>query len=122
MTRNALTWLEPGEPTPLRIAANEPGLAGMRYDGLVARTPRDLPTAVDLLAGPEGRAEAFRAVLPRRAAVARTAAVWVHTGRLAPERAEAVVQPHERVQGAIPVHRQRLWPGDVARVSGVPVT
>lgn len=119
-----LAWLEAPPVVPLTWAATgAPGSAGIRYDGLMGATPEDALGAVDLLAGPEGRAAHLCGVLPAGGALARAAAVWVHTGRLRPGRTDVVVEPHRRVHAPhVVVHRQHLADGDVVRVAGVPTT
>ncbi len=121
---SALAWLEPPSATPMTSADPEaaPGYAGTCYDGLVGRVPQGSYLAIDLLAGPEGRAWALRTLIPDGAALARTTAVWVHTGRLCPRRAEVVVRAQRRVHSPVVVHRQRLTADDVVLVGTVPTT
>ncbi|HLT84029.1 MAG TPA: hypothetical protein VKZ83_07330 [Phototrophicaceae bacterium] len=119
----ALTWLDRPPPGPLTAAEDGvDSLAGLRHDGLVGPTPLGEHAAVDLLGSPEGRASLLREVLLPGSALARTTAVWVHTGRLYTRRAELVVPPDERVEGPAVVHRQYLGPGDVVPIGGVPTT
>lgn len=120
---SALTWLYPRPLLPVTSAHPEQvGIGGYVYDGLVAGTPEQTLAAVDLLAGPEGRALTLRAVLPPGAALARATAVWVHTGRLRPRRTEVVVAPSRRTHSRVVVHRQQLPTADVVTVGGVPTT
>lgn len=121
---NALDWLGAPPPAPLTwTSAGAPGTAGTRYDGLLGATPEGSLGAVDLLAGPEGRAAHLRGILPSGGALARAAAVWVHTGCVRPATADVVVEPHRRVHAPlVVVHRQHLAEGDVVRVAGVPTT
>ena len=120
---SALSWLEPPPPP---LLTREPGdgwvAAALRHDGLVGPTPTGDQAARDLLASPEGRARLLREVLVPGAALARTTAVWVHTGRHLSRRTELVVPPERRVEGGGLVHRQHLAPGDVALVGAVPTT
>jgi len=119
----ALAWLEPPSPTPVAaVLAARPGLGGERYDGLLVATPGGGLAPVDVLCGPAGRAWSLQGVVPPGAALARGTAVWVHTGRLCPERAEVVVEPGRRLHAIAVVHRQRLEAADVERLGGVPTT
>lgn len=120
---SALAWLDPPQPLPLtRAPAAVRELAGICHDGLVGPTPLGVHAAVDLLRWPEGRAGLLRDVLVPGSALAWTTALWVHTGRLLARRTHLVVAPDQRVEGTVVVHRQRLAPGDVAPVGGVPTT
>ncbi|WP_454083960.1 hypothetical protein [Georgenia sp. Marseille-Q6866] len=122
MTR-ALAWLEAPSLTPVAaVLAALPGLGGERYDGLLVATPGGGLAPVDVLSRPAGRAWSLRGVVPPGAALARSTAVWVHTGRLCPERAEVVVEPGRRLHAGAAVHRQRLEEGDVELLGGVPTT
>ncbi|QDB79365.1 hypothetical protein FE251_08270 [Georgenia wutianyii] len=120
---SALSWLDPAAPSPLTWGVGEGWeAAALRHDGLVGPTPTGAEAAVDLRASPAGRAGLLREALVPGSALARTTALWVHTGRLLALRTELVVPPERRVEGGGVVHRQHLAPGDVALVAGVPTT
>ncbi|PYG02089.1 hypothetical protein SAMN05216184_101558 [Georgenia satyanarayanai] len=119
----ALAWLEAPRPTPVAAVLPAPGgLAGERYDGLLVATPGGGLAPVDVLARPASRAWSLRDAVPAGAALSRIAAVWVHTGRLCPERVEVVVDPGRRLHAGAVVHRQQLEEADVVVLGGVPTT
>ncbi|WP_413449916.1 hypothetical protein AA0Y32_04475 [Georgenia phoenicis] len=120
---SALAWLAAPQLDPVAaVQPALPGRAGERYDGLLGRTPDGGLVPVDLLAGPEGRAGALRAAVPPGAALARCTAVWVHTGRLCPDRPDVVVGAGRRLHTTVVVHRQHLAVSDVVHLGGVPTT
>lgn len=132
---HALAWLEPPDLLPLvsvpvGAEALSGGTAGgypatpegVRYDGLVRHTPAAHLVAADLLLSPGARAASVRDAVPPGAALARQSALWVHTGRLRPERPAVVVPPSRRLHATAQVHRQRLVAGDITHLDGVRVT
>ena len=120
---SALAWLEAPPPTPAAaVLPTADGFAGERFDGLLVATPGGGLAPVDVLAGAAGRAGALRDAVPSGAALARCTAVWVHTGRLCPERAEVVVHPGRRLHAGAVVHRQLLEEGDIVLLGGVATT
>ncbi|WP_152191099.1 hypothetical protein [Georgenia satyanarayanai] len=122
MTR-ALAWLEPPRPTPVEaVLPVQARLSGERYDGLLVDTPGGGLAPADLLVSPAGRAWSLRGAVPPGAALARRSAVWVHTGRLGPERADVVIDPARRLHAGAVVHRQRVEEADVVVLGGVPTT
>lgn len=128
---SALAWLEPRAVAPLVAVVIGPGAApdeaaiahrGSIYDGLLGSTPAANLVATDLLDGADARARFLAPLVPPGAAVARQAAVWVHTGRLRPAQPAVLVPPHRRIHTGVRAHRQAIAPGDVVLVGAVEVT
>jgi hypothetical protein len=120
----ALDWLRPANPEPVLLAPREDRVVrGAVHDGLLAPAgPGDL-AAVDLLQDPAWRARSLAGVLVAGATLARSTAVWVHTGLHRPRVVEVLVPQGLRVHAPhLRVHTHHTVATDVVVLGGVPVT
>ena len=124
-----LDWLvAPPSPPPAGVRAADVGPVGWQVlvrDGVLQPVWGDLAAAAGRPAGPELRAAAVRPLVPPRAVLGRAGAVWVHTGGVAPDRFDVLVEPRVRRPSPHPArvpHECPLPPDDVVRLGEVRVT
>jgi len=98
---------------------------GQLRDGALHVVWGDVAAAAGLRLTPEVRVRSIADLVPDRAVIGRSTALWVHTGRHRPDRVEVLV--HRRTRPAAPnPHRVSaeadLPDADLTRVAGLRVT
>lgn len=118
----------PADPLPDLI---EPAAVGpvtfraLQRDGVTRLVWGELTVPRDIRATPAVRAAALGSLVPRRAAVGRASAVWVHTGLHEPRRVDVLVPPRRRRPDPHPdrvTHECALPPGDLVELAQIQVT
>lgn len=122
-TDRGIAWLEATGSEPLRhLAADAGGAPGVVQDGLAVEIWPGVLLARDVPPGPAERAAALASSIPPGSAVARQAAVWVHTGSFRPRHVDVVLLPGRARRRRTGVHVEALAEAEVTRLGGVPVT
>jgi hypothetical protein len=126
---SALDWLRPRPAVvPDGVRAEDVGATAWQVllrDGTLRPVWGAVATSADRPPTAAVRAAALRPLVPPRAVVGRTAAVWVHTGGPLPERFDVLVAPRARRPSPHPLripHESPLPAADVVRLDDVRVT
>jgi len=98
---------------------------GLHLDGVLVPLWRDTSRVAGTVEDPAVRAGALATVVPRRGAVGRLSAAWVHVGGPPPRRVTVLVRSGARRPDPHPdraVAEADLTDDDVQQLGGVPVT
>ncbi|UZN05132.1 hypothetical protein [Cellulomonas sp. S1-8] len=118
----------PAAPTPTVVRRADVAASawtGLHLDGVLVSLWRDTSRVAWALECAEVRARAFGTLVPRRGAVGRLSAAWVHVGGPPPDRVTVLVRSGAR---RLDPHPERataeadLRDDDVRALGGVPVT
>jgi len=98
---------------------------GQLRDGVIRIVWGDVAITADCVPTPAIRALAVADLVPPRSVVGRSSALWVHTGRRAPDRVEVLVARRARHTAPHPrrvSNEAELTSDDVVRLAGIRVT
>jgi hypothetical protein len=120
----ALDWLVPRAPEPIRdLPSDDPDARALVREGLLVEIWPGIAYARDLDLRPSDRARVVSAHVPGGTVVARSSAVWIHTGHFRPDRLEVLAAgARRRSTPRAVVHSEPVTPTDVVRIGPVDVT
>ncbi|MEN0128113.1 MAG: hypothetical protein AAGC49_01645 [Brevundimonas sp.] len=126
----ALATYRPPPTVPSVVVVRRDGVPasawfGQLRDGVLRLVWGDLAITADCAPTPAVRALAVADLVPPRSVVGRSSALWVHTGRHAPDRVEVLVARRARHTAPHPrrvSNEAELTNDDVVRLAGIRVT